>query len=209
MATGPHGHTRSGAAAPERLNTTGAATSEQSRGRVFDATAVFHERMIRLASRTRSSGDRVRTDTWIVWSISGEQFAVQAASLRGISRIEHIARPFRMAPGMLGVICHMGRLLTVLDTRVMMGLHNGTAADIGDCILLPTEVYGEIALRVDDAAGTIDLTEAQICAARNAYAHAEAHVCGRTAAGVILIDLPILLTRTIRQMCVVDAQRVK
>lgn len=197
MAKNSRGTRIGGPAARKRIEPGGAALEQPASGPTPDVPNVFHERMRRLASRTCQATGALLTESWIVCSISGEAYAVRAACLRGIARIEHITRPCGMGAGVLGVICHAGRMLTLLDARALLGLYGGGAAEIGDriLILLPSEESSGIALRVDDATGAMELSDAQIAEARESYMNNEAHILGRMANGVTLVDLPALLTK--------------
>jgi len=177
-----------------RLEAGAAALDQSASARSSAMRSVFHERMLRLARRQAQVRNRERAHTWIVCRVGDDEYAAPAGELAAIVRIESLARSCCAPNGVLGVFCHAGEMLTLMDTHALLGQGDSQAA-CGDYVLLPSQTRSELALRIDAAVGAMELSEADLGEARRAYSSSDGLIIGRTSARVGLIDFAALLTK--------------
>ena len=134
---------------------------------------------------------------WVTFRLSDETYGINVMQVQEVLRVSEIA-PVPGAPHyVLGIINLRGNVVTVVDTRIRLGLPTSEMTDSTRIVIIEGEKH-VVGILVDCVAEVVDLTASEMESAPNVGNEESArYIQGVASRGdelLILVDLNKLLT---------------
>lgn len=150
--------------------------------------------MANVAAKTNENDDVVQ---WVTFRLSDETYGINVMQVQEVLRVSEIA-PVPGAPHyVLGIINLRGNVVTVVDTRIRLGLPTSEMTDSTRIVIIEGEKH-VVGILVDCVAEVVDLAASEMESAPNVGNEESArYIQGVASRGdelLILVDLNKLLT---------------
>ncbi len=150
--------------------------------------------MSKAATKANSGDDIVQ---WVTFKLADETYGINVMQVQEVLRISEIA-PVPGAPHyVLGIINLRGNVVTVIDTRIRLGLPTAEVTDSTRIVIIETARH-VVGILVDCVAEVVDVATSEVESAPNVGSDESANyiqgVASRDNELLILVDLNKLLT---------------
>ena len=150
--------------------------------------------MANVAAKTNENDEVVQ---WVTFRLSDETYGINVMQVQEVLRVSEIA-PVPGAPHyVLGIINLRGNVVTVVDTRIRLGLPTSEMTDSTRIVIIEGEKH-VVGILVDCVAEVVDLAASEMESAPNVGNEESArYIQGVASRGdelLILVDLNKLLT---------------
>jgi len=150
--------------------------------------------MSNVVAKANSNDDVVQ---WVTFRLADETYGINVMQVQEVLRISEIA-PVPGAPHyVLGIINLRGNVVTVIDTRIRLGLATSEVTDSTRIVIIETARH-VVGILVDCVAEVVDVAASEVESAPNVGSDESANyiqgVTSRDNELLILVDLNKLLT---------------
>ena len=150
--------------------------------------------MSKAATKANSNDDIVQ---WVTFKLADETYGINVMQVQEVLRVSEIA-PVPGAPHyVLGIINLRGNVVTVIDTRIRLGLATAEVTDSTRIVIIETARH-VVGILVDCVAEVVDVATSEVESAPNVGSDDSANyiqgVASRENELLILVDLNKLLT---------------
>jgi len=150
--------------------------------------------MANVAAKVNENDDIVQ---WVTFRLADEVYGINVMQVQEVLRVTEIA-PVPGAPHyVLGIINLRGNVVTVIDTRIRLGLATVEVTDSTRIVIIET-AHHVVGILVDCVAEVVDVASSEVESAPNVGSDESANyiqgVCSRENELLILVDLNKLLT---------------
>ncbi len=150
--------------------------------------------MSNVAAKTNSNNEIVQ---WVTFRLAEEVYGINVMQVQEVLRVSEIA-PVPGAPHyVLGIINLRGNVVTVIDTRIRLGLATTEVTDSTRIVIIETARH-VVGILVDCVAEVVDVATSEVESAPNVGSDDSANyiqgVASRENELLILVDLNKLLT---------------
>jgi len=150
--------------------------------------------MSNVAAKTNSNNEIVQ---WVTFRLAEEVYGINVMQVQEVLRVSEIA-PVPGAPHyVLGIINLRGNVVTVIDTRIRLGLPTTEVTDSTRIVIIETARH-VVGILVDCVAEVVDVATSEVESAPNVGSDDSANyiqgVASRENELLILVDLNKLLT---------------
>ena len=122
----------------------------------------------------------------LLFTLGGEQLALEAAWLMGVTKLSTLAPLPGAQPPVRGVTVWQGELLTVLDIRALLGIPTSALSDMTRLLVIGQQ-RARFGLIVDAVGDVVDFAEARILPAPD-NSPARPYLVGVTADARLILD---------------------
>jgi len=150
--------------------------------------------MSNVVAKANSNDDVVQ---WVTFRLADETYGINVMQVQEVLRVSEIA-PVPGAPHyVLGIINLRGNVVTVIDTRIRLGLATAEVTDSTRIVIIETARH-VVGILVDCVAEVVDVATSEVESAPNVGSDESANyiqgVASRDNELLILVDLNKLLT---------------
>ncbi len=150
-----------------------------------------------MSSAVANANSKDETVQWVTFRLADETYGINVMQVQEVLRVSEIA-PVPGAPHyVLGIINLRGNVVTVIDTRIRLGLTTSEMTDATRIVIIETARH-VVGILVDCVAEVVDVATSEVESAPNVGSDESANyiqgVASRDNELLILVDLNKLLT---------------